>query len=140
MSHTIHPIRMDHLRGMTYKAIAEKYGIDQRTAKRYADGNLPSDELLHRPALSILDAYDAEIRSLLRAGPVFSREIYRYLRSIGYEGGYTIVNRKVQQIIHENESAGLYPKDQKRCRIAPEQLSLAERIREEKCHAASQHR
>ena len=140
MPDTIQPIRMDRLRGMTYKAIAEKYGIDQRTAKRYADGNLPLDELDHRPFSSMLDPYDAEIRRLLRDGPVFSKEIYRHLRTLGYEGGYTIVNRKVQQIIQEHESAGLYPKDRKRHRISSELLPLTERINEEKRHAADHNR
>ena len=140
MSDIIHPIRMDRLRGMTYKAIAEKYGIDQRTAKRYADGNLPPDNLVHRPYPSLLDDYDAEIRLLLRDGPVFSKDIYRHLRTLGYKGGYTIVNRKVQQIILEYESAGLYPKDQRRQRPSPELLSLTERIRKEKCHAADRYR
>lgn len=140
MAEHIHPIRIDYLRGMTFKAIAEKYQIDQRTAKRYAENNLPLEDLYHRPYSSSLDEYDDEIRFLLRDGPVYSREIYKHLRSLGYQGGYTVVNRKVQQIILENESAGLYPKDQKRHRLPQEMLSLTERIREEKRHAADRYR
>lgn len=135
MSDQIHPIRLDRLRGMTYTAIAEKYGIDQRTAKRYAEQNLPLSELEHRPFFSILDEYEPVIRLMLRDGPVFARTVYARLRELGYTGGYTIVNRRVQQIISENDSLGLYPADARRTRNIPPALTLAQRIQEEKQHA-----
>lgn len=97
-------IRSDYLNGMTYKAIAEKYQIDQRTAKRYVEQNLPLSQLEHRPYTSILDPYEPMIRSMLADGPVFAKTIYRKLREAGYPGGYTIVNRRVQQIIREKEN------------------------------------
>ena len=37
----VNQIRRDYLDGMTYKDIAGKYYIDQRTAKRYVEKNLP---------------------------------------------------------------------------------------------------
>ena len=54
-SSIIHPIRLDRLSGMRYTQIARKYRIDPRTAKRYAEKNLPLDELEHRPFPSVLD-------------------------------------------------------------------------------------
>ena len=135
MSDIIHPIRMDRLRGMTYKAIAAKYGIDQRTAKRYAEQNLPLAQLDHRPYYSVLDEYEPVIRLMLRDGPVFARTVFARLRELGYTGGYTIVNRKVQQIIRENESLGLYPADTRRTHRAPAALPLTQRIKEEQQYA-----
>jgi hypothetical protein len=53
----IHPIRADYLSGMSYVAIGQKYGIDQRTAKRYAFHNLPMDNLQQRPFQSKMDDF-----------------------------------------------------------------------------------
>ena len=61
----IEQIRLDYLNGMTYKAIAKKYMIDQRTAKRYVEENLPLCQLEHRPYASKLDPYESFIRKTL---------------------------------------------------------------------------
>ena len=130
-------IRRDYLNGMTYKEIAKKYYIDQRTAKRYADHNLPLSELEHRSYPSILDPYEPFIRSILQTGPVFAKTIYKALRENGYNGSYTLVNRRVQQIIRENEAAGLYPPDVPRSKnISTKSISITERIRKENEYAA----
>ena len=134
-------IRSDYLNGMTYKAIAEKYQIDQRTAKRYVEQNLPLSQLDHRPYASILDPYEPMIRSMLADGPVFAKTVYLKLREAGYPGGYTIVNRRVRQIIQENESAGLYPpyspRSGKLASADTEIPSIADRIREENDYVRS---
>ena len=58
-------IRLDYLGGMTYRAIAEKYQIDQRTARRYVQNNLPLSEYEHRTYPSALDPYKPLIRKWL---------------------------------------------------------------------------
>ena len=133
-------IRQDHLNGMTYRAIAEKYQIDQRTAKRYADGNLPLSQLENRPFPSLLDSYESLIRARLEQGPVFASVIYRELKEQGYPGGYGIVNRRVQQIILENEAAGLYPPDTKRTHTSPPGLPIKTKISKEKAYATDHYR
>ena len=131
-------IRRDYLNGMTYKEIAKKYYIDQRTAKRYAENNLPLSELERRTYASILDPYEPFLRSMLAEGPVFAKTIYRTLKENGYTGSYSLVNRRVQQIIRENEASGIYPPDSPRSRTFSErQISITEQIREEEEHAAS---
>ena len=134
-------IRSDYLNGMTFKAIAQKYQIDQRTAKRYAEQNLPLSQLEHRPYTSILDPYEPAIRNMLANGPVYAKTIYRKLREEGYSGGYTIVNRRVRQIIQENESAGLYqtnsPKAEKLSSEENYISPIADRIREENDYVRS---
>jgi len=68
---------------------------------------------------------------------VFAKTVYRVLREKGYEGSYSLVNRRVQQIIHENEAAGLYPAELPRARKATEkQLTLSQKIVEEDRYAA----
>ena len=134
----IEQIRRDYLDGMTYKDIAKKYYIDQRTAKRYAENNLPLSELFHRSYSSILDPYEPFLRSILKEGPVFAKTIYMTIKDMGYTGGYTLVNRRVQQIIRENEAAGLYPPDSPRTRtITTKQLAITKRISEEEDYVAS---
>ncbi len=128
-------IRNDYLNGMTFKAIAQKYQIDQRTAKRYVEQNLPLSQLEHRPYASMLDPYEPMIRSMLADGPVFAKTIYRKLREAGYSGGYTIVNRRVRQIIQENESTGLYQTNSPKAKTMSSEeniiSTIADRIREE---------
>ena len=140
MQEQIEDIRHDRLGGMTYRAIAEKYGIDQRTAKRYAEGNLPLSELERRPFPSILDPYDPLIRAALQEKPVSAKAIYRLLREQGYQGGYTIVVRRVRRVIDENTFSGRYPPDLPRTGKLPDKETLQKRIMEEKNYAASRAR
>lgn len=135
-------IRQDWLDGMSYKAIADKYKIDQRTAKRYMQGNLPLENLAHRPYASILDDFEPLIRATLHEHPVSAKAVYRMLRAEGFQGGYTIVARRVRQIIDENELSGKYPQTANltRTRTLPNKETLLHRIREEERHAASRTR
>lgn len=133
----VEPIRQDYLNGMTYKSIAEKYKIDQRTAKRYVERNLPLSQLEQRPYTSLLDPYESVIRSMLVSGPVFAKTIFSTLREMGYTGGYTILNRRVQQIIRDNEASGLYPPNCRRTRNIPsENKKLTQKIKEEQVYAS----
>lgn len=94
----IQPIRYDRLKGMRYTQIAEKYRIDPRTAKRYAEKNLSLDELEHRVFSSVLDPYKSVIQRWLVAAPLSAREVWLRLVSMGCRCGYTIVNDYVKKI------------------------------------------
>ena len=96
-SNIIHPIRLDRLNGMRYTQIAKKYRIDPRTAKRYAEKNLPLDELEHRPFPSVLDPYKPTIQRWLMLEPLPSRTIWNRLLVMGCRCGYTIVNDYVKK-------------------------------------------
>ena len=128
-------IRLDYLGGMTYRAIAEKYRIDSRTARRYVQNNLPLSEYEHRTYPSTLDPYKPLIRKWLENGPVFTTAIFDWLTEQGYKGSYGIVNRFVQSVIRENEKAGLYPRGARKSRDLPP-MSIDEKIRKEKENAA----
>lgn len=128
-------IRQDYFNGMTYKAIAEKYGIDQRTAKRYVEKNLPLSEYEHRSYKSGLDPYKHLIRDWMKEGPIYASVVYDWLTEQGYRGSYSIVNRYIQSLVQENEKNGLYPSGIRRKKVLPS-LSMEEKIREEKKNAA----
>ena len=72
-------IKQDYLNGMTYKSIAEKYHIDQRTAKRYVSENLLLSEYEHRSYTSALDLYKPIIRAWLSQGPVYASVIRNWI-------------------------------------------------------------
>lgn len=115
----IQPIRQDFLNGMSYTAIASKYSIDPRTAKRYVINNLPLDELDKRPFYSVLDPFKDQIDRWLLNGPIFARTIHDRLIECGCKCGYTIVNDYVRKKILEYEKSGIYktykskPRDKK---------------------------
>jgi hypothetical protein len=102
------PIRNDYLSGMSYVAIGKKYGIDPRTAKRYALKNLPNEFLEQRPFPSVLDQYKPMINMWLENGKLPSTVIHDRLVEMGCVCGYTIVNDYVQKIITEYEKTGTY--------------------------------
>ena len=104
----VHPIRQDYLSGMSYVAIGDKYGIDPRTAKRYALNNLPLEDLEQRPFSSVLDPYKAMIDQWLLNGRIFATTIHDRLIEQGCLCGYTIVNNYVKKKISEYEKAGVY--------------------------------
>lgn len=105
---TVHPIRQDYLSGMSYASLGQKYGVDPRTAKRYAQNNLPLEDLEQRPFSSVLDPYKAMIDQWLLNGRIFATIIHDRLIEQGCECGYTIVNDYVQKKICEYEKAGIY--------------------------------
>mgnify|MGYP002539812838 CR=1 FL=1 len=93
----VYPIRRDRLLGMTYSQIAEKYQIDPRTAKRYAEKNLPTDYLEHRPFPSVLDPFKSEIDQWLKETGLTATEVWNRLKKRGCQCGYTIVNDYVRK-------------------------------------------
>ena len=109
-------IRSEWLSGMTYTDIALKYGIDQRTAKRYVIYNLPLSQLGKRPFTSLLDPYDPLIRSMLADHPLSAKAVFDAIKEQGYPGGYTMVVRRVREVIAEYEASGRYPPDLPRAR------------------------
>ena len=136
----IQPIRQDYLDGMTYKAIAIKYQIDVRTAKRYVQLNLPLSELEQRPFTSILDPYKPKIDVWLTKEKIYASTIYDWLIAEGCDCGYTIVNKYVQEKIREFEDRGFYHQAYKKVRKIQENKSVLMKSKEEKNHVNSRKR
>lgn len=133
----IQPIRQEYLGGMTYKAIAIKYQIDVRTAKRYAQLNLPLSELEQRPFTSILDPYKLKINVWLSKEKIYASTIFDWLISEGCDCGYTLVNNYVQEKIREFEDKGFYRQSDKKVRKIQESKSVLTKSMEEINHVNS---
>jgi len=96
-SPVIQPIRRDRLSGMSYVDIARKYLIDPRTAKRYAENNLPLSELKKRSFPSVLDPYHDFIQMWMRKERLSAATIHRKLRKMGLTCSYETVNDYVRK-------------------------------------------
>lgn len=129
-------IRQDHINGLSYKAIGEKYQIDARTAKRYVELNLPLSELEKRPFSSILDPYKKYIDQQIRFYHCKSSDIHRWLKENGCTCSYSLVNRYVQKKILEYEKYGSINDSNNNRKIDHKEtnLSIQRKIDEEKKH------
>jgi hypothetical protein len=125
----VHPIRQDYLSGMSFTAIGVKYGVDPRTAKRYAIYNIPLEQLGNRQFNSVLDPYKTLIDEWLLNGSIFATIIHDRLIEQGCDCGYTIVNDYVRKKIDEYEKLNLYKKYNYNKK---DELSIDKKINEEK--------
>jgi hypothetical protein len=130
----VNPIKQDYVNGLTYRAIAEKYMIDARTARRYVELNLPMSDLEQRPFTSVLDPYKGRIDSWLSKERCYASVIYEWLALEGCRCGYGIVNRYVQEKIREYAKAGRYKEPGKKSRQLPGPASITIKSEEEKSH------
>lgn len=89
-------IRADYKKGLNYTEIGRKYGIDPRTAKRYAQSETKPKYTLSKKRSSILDKYKATIDELLKDAPYSAVRIQEIITEQGYEGKYTVVKDYVR--------------------------------------------
>jgi len=99
-------IRNEHLKGLSYKAIADKYSLDWRTVKKYAESEIkPTYKRINTPP-SKLESFKPQIDEWLEQAPFNAVRIMEKLQSIGYDGKYTIVREYVStKKKKENEKA-----------------------------------
>ena len=86
-------IRSDRKKGLSYAAIARKYNIDPRTAKKYAESDTMPIYGLSEPKASKLDPYKHQIDLWLEEAPYSAVRIYEKLVEQGFPGKYSIVKR-----------------------------------------------
>ncbi|MCL2110763.1 MAG: IS21 family transposase [Clostridiales bacterium] len=89
-------IRSDKQKGMNYTQIAQKYNIDPRTAKKYADSDTRPVYNLTEPKASILDPYKRQIDIWLDEAPYSAVRILEKLQEQGFSGKYSIVKEYVR--------------------------------------------
>ena len=89
-------IRNDKLKGMSYKGISEKYHIDPRTAKKYAESPRKPEYVLTAAKPNKLDAYKQRIDILLEEAPYSAVRILEKLQEDGFDGKYSIVKEYVR--------------------------------------------
>jgi transposase len=88
-------IRSDYKKGLSYTAIGEKYNIDWRTAKRYAQSEHKPMYELTEPKRSKLDAYKGQIDEWLEEAPYSAVKILEKVQEMGSDCKYTIVKQYV---------------------------------------------
>jgi len=87
-------IRELHAQGEPYKGIASELGVCPKTVRRVLSrGAKPK-----RRGPSKLDDYRAVIRYKALEEGWQARQIFKYIRELGYKGGETLVKSYVRQI------------------------------------------
>jgi len=88
-------IRNDYKKGLSYAAIGEKYNIDWRTAKRYAQSDhKPLYEMTEAKG-SKLDQYKPQIDEWLEEAPYSAVRILEKVQEMGSDCKYTIAKQYV---------------------------------------------
>lgn len=88
-------IRNDRKKGLSYKEIGRKYGIDQRTAKKYAlVEEYPNYK--REPKKSIIEPHKEKIDILLEQDSYSAVRIQEIIEKDGYTGKYTVVKDYVR--------------------------------------------
>ena len=89
-------IRNDRLKGMSYKEIGQKYHIDPRTAKKYAESPQKPEYTLTAPKPNKLAAYKQQLDMWLEEAPYSAVRILEKLQEQGFDGKYSIVKEYVR--------------------------------------------
>lgn len=96
-------IRNDRNKGLSYAELGRKYGIDQRTAKRYAESAEAPAYTLKEAKPSKLDNFKGQVKLLLEEAPYSAVRILEKIKEQGFDGKYTIVRRYVSAVKGEQD-------------------------------------
>ena len=88
-------IRNDRQKGMSYVELGQKYHMDPRTAKRYAESPQKPEYTLSEPKPTKMDPYKQIVDEWLEEAPYSAQRILEKLREMGFDGGYSIVKAYV---------------------------------------------
>ena len=86
----IHDLKRE---GLSLSAIARQSGLDRKTVRKYLDRGLEAPAYTPRdPRPCLIDPYAGYLRERVARYPDLSgRRLFREIRDLGYEGGYTAV-------------------------------------------------
>lgn len=99
-------MRLHYLEGLPIRAIARRLRLARRTVKRHL-GTLAPREKSVQPRTSLLEPFDARIRSLLEETPELrAPQIIERLRPAGYTGGISILRERIRKLrpVHRQEA------------------------------------
>lgn len=92
-------IRNDYLKGLSFKEIGRKYGIDQRTAKKYALAESKPKYVYKRPRHKAIEDYADYIDELLKEAPYSATRIKELLEEhYNIKICYTSVQEYVRKV------------------------------------------
>ena len=97
-------IRVDKKKGLSWREIGKKHGIDWRTAKKYAESAEKPKYERKAPKKSKLDPYKAQIDEWLSEASYSAVVIQEKLAEQGCDSKYTIIREYVRSKKSELES------------------------------------
>jgi len=99
-------IRSERKKGLSYKAIAEKHGIDWRTAKKYSESDEKPVYRLKEPKRSKLDKFKPKIDLMLEEAPYSAVVVMDRLAETetNFNCGYSTVKNYVRKKKGEHEN------------------------------------
>ncbi|WGF90205.1 IS21 family transposase [Marinivivus vitaminiproducens] len=82
-----------HRQGLSVSAIARQTGADRKTVRKYIERGLEAPVYGPRkPRQTVIDPFTAYLRERVTSYPgLTGRRLFRQLKAIGYDGGYTAV-------------------------------------------------
>ena len=98
-------IVMLHRKGVSQRQIARKLGISRNTVKKYVENpEFPESRWRRKKRKSLLDPYRDNIKTWLEEDMDYTAVwIYERLRTMGFDGSYEIVKRRVGEIKSERQ-------------------------------------
>jgi transposase len=90
-------LRLALIEGISVRAIAKKLSMSRKTVRRILGRGKPKPKPSKEARSSILDPYEVQIRSLLKAAPdLRAPALLERLRELGYAGGISILRDRVR--------------------------------------------
>jgi transposase len=92
-------LRLAFIDGLGIRAIGRRLSMSRRTVRRLLDRERRKDTPPSAPRPSLLEAYDATIRTLLSETPELrAPAVLERLRPLGYTGGVSILRDRLRQL------------------------------------------
>ena len=89
-----------HRQGLSVSAIARQCGVDRKTIRKYIERGLETPAYGPRHArATVIDDFAGYLRERVTAYPgLTGRRLFRELKALGYQGGYTVVTDFLREV------------------------------------------
>ncbi|MGG1576167.1 transposase, partial [Fictibacillus sp. NRS-1165] len=104
-------VQAAHRSGKTISRISRELSLDRKTVQKYLKTNHPPVDKRKKKS-DRLEPYRQEVEERVKQGTT-TRNLYEYLSSIGYEGTYSALRSRVENLRRNFKINGEYTKDYK---------------------------
>ena len=89
-----------HREGLLVSAISRACGIDRKTIRKYIERGMEAPAYTpRRPRATVIDPYAEFLRQRGKTYPrLTAQRLFRELKALGYEGGYTMVKVFLREV------------------------------------------
>lgn len=91
-------IRQLYIDGISISDISRRFGIDRKTARKYAKSEIYPEYNREKGLHSKLNPYKEFIEAKINEAPYTATRLYREIKDKGYNGSYSVVKRYVRGI------------------------------------------